>query len=227
MEPVPFAAVLLVAAPVVIASFLGIIAIAEVGHRRLLVPAEVTRTSAHVGCAVVAALLPLVLGRWAIVALGAGFAVLMAVSRRHQLLLGLHGVERRTWGEVAFPLGLVLPEAAGLPAVAYAAGALVLGIGDSAAGVIGRRWGRHGYRSWGGSKSLEGSIAMWVVTALVASLVLAAYPPTPGRFVVAVVVTATVCSAVEAALGYGLDNLALPLVASLTLVWTSGTISTV
>ncbi|OAA54286.1 cytidylyltransferase [Niveomyces insectorum RCEF 264] len=56
--------------------------------------------------------------------------------------------------------------------VGMVAGVVCVGLGDAAASLVGRRWGRHKWR-WGGGKSLEGSAAFAaaVVTGLVAARV--------------------------------------------------------
>ena len=80
---------------------------------------------------------------------------------------------------------------------AACAGLLVLAWGDAAAAVIGRRWGRHRYRAGDGWRSLEGSAAMLVFSAVaiaVAGVAVASragsHPYGPAR-VAAVAVVAT------------------------------------
>jgi phytol kinase len=201
---------------------LSVLAVGEVLHRARGVDAEVTRTGVHVVTACVAAVLPFFVGRWFIVGLGVCFAVAMAASRATGFLGGVHDVSRRTWGEVAFPLGIALPAALGVARPAYVFGVLVLGLGDSAAGVVGRRWGRHQFHSWGGNKSWEGSSSMCAVAIALGLVALRGSDVGLGSVALAVATTAVVCTFAEAELGWGLDNLVLPILGAVTLSMTSG-----
>lgn len=51
------------------------------------------------------------------------------------------------------------------PAIVNAA-LLYLALGDAAAAIIGKRWGRHPYAIWGSTKTLEGSLAGMTVAVL-------------------------------------------------------------
>lgn len=93
------------------------------------------------------------------------------------------------------------------PAVAALAMADLV-LGDAAAALIGRRFGR---RYWRG-KSLEGSAACFVVCALAGRWIL---PDAP----VAAAVSALVATLVEAAPKPVDDNLAVPLATAAALVW--------
>ncbi|NLF02121.1 MAG: phosphatidate cytidylyltransferase [Anaerolineales bacterium] len=93
--------------------------------------------------------------------------------------------------------------------------------GDALAAIVGRRIGRHPYTVGRNTRSLEGSLAMflsaWVAT-LAPLLVLA---PTPFSAPVAVAVaaaTALGATVVEAVSPWGIDNLTVPAVSALILV---------
>ena len=75
-----------------------------------------------------------------------------------------------TWFGIAVTIMLSL----GLPRLACIAAVLTLGLGDPAAALIGKRWGRH--RLWK-RKSLEGSLGFLVVSFVAVSLWFAAFLP--------------------------------------------------
>jgi uncharacterized protein (TIGR00297 family) len=104
-----------------------------------------------------------------LVVLGASTVGLAFAVERRLIPAILEGNRARDYGFVGFALGLWI--AAGLfwpDRHAVAAGALTLGLADSAAAVIGARWGRHRVRSSGVERSLEGALAFAVVAFLVA-----------------------------------------------------------
>ncbi|MFA7117699.1 MAG: hypothetical protein WC159_02890 [Sphaerochaetaceae bacterium] len=82
-------------------------------------------------------------------------------------------------------------------------GVLVMGYGDSLAAIIGQKWGKDRLPWFFHLKSYQGTIAMFLVSLVVACLVL-------GNFAGALVV-ALVASVVEAITPYGLDNMSVPL----------------
>jgi phytol kinase len=95
-----------------------------------------------------------------------------------------------------------------------AAGIIPMAFGDAAASLVGQKIGRHQYNLFA-KKSLEGSIAMFVVCflSLLVSLLFFAYlyPLSVLNFVVAALGVATVATTCEALTPKGLDNLTVPL----------------
>jgi phytol kinase len=94
--------------------------------------------------------------------------------------------------------------------------------GDALAAVLGRRIGQHRYTVARSTRSLEGSavmfLASWVAT-LVALVLLAPEPLGPAAAVGAAAATALAATAVEAVSPWGIDNLTVPAVSALVLVW--------
>lgn len=99
-------------------------------------------------------------------------------------------------------------------------GVICVGLGDAAASLVGRRWGRHKW-FWSGGKSIEGSVAFATAVALALSAAKAwlriggwvgnnndAWVQTAWKAVVA----ATMASLTEAVLTGGNDNVVVPVV---------------
>lgn len=129
----------------------------------------------------------------------------------------LHGVARRSLGEFAFVGGVALAFAlAHHDFAAYAVAILTLALGDAAAALVGRRFGRHPYAVGHARKSFEGSAAFFAVAVLVCAL-------TPGAASVAAVAAfALVTTLAEALAGDGFDNAAIPVAGLLVLRLLSG-----
>lgn len=105
-----------------------------------------------------------------------------------------------------------------------AAGVMALTWGDALAAIVGKNYGRHHYTIFGTTRSIEGSLAMFVASFIAMFLVLAY---TPGTFIayaapwltvqqaaLAALVGAALATLAEALTPRGLDNLTVPLVAS-------------
>ena len=175
--------------------------------------AETTRRLTHVACGGVAAIFPLYLELADVIVLGAISTIVLVWTSVRGSLLSVHGVARPTIGALVFPVGGVLAALVvwDRPA-ALAYGMLVLALADPAAGVTGKLVGGLGWRVFGGRKTVAGSLAFFGVAALL-GIVFAL--PTGSVPVVAVLTVALLLTLIEGSLGYGLDNLLLPLLAGL------------
>lgn len=194
------------------AALLGLFAVAQRFWRRGA-STEATRLGVHVAGASAAATFPLYLALPDVVFLGMSFTGFLAVTWARGWIRSVHGVRRPTVGALVFPGGLT--GAALLtwshPA-AYSFGALVLALADPAAHLIG-----HDMRSWswsvpGGTKSTAGSVAFFAVALILACLFGRAWGTTA---LFPVVLVCFLLTALEGALGYGLDNLPVPIAAAM------------
>jgi phytol kinase len=167
--------------------------------------------------AVCAAFLPLVLGFDEIAMLGLLFAALMATSQRLGVFTAIHDVSRRTYGEVLFPLGIAVLALACSSPMPFAYGVLVLGLGDGLAALVGERFGRRRVPLFQTRKTLWGTGSFLVVCFLVGVVLLTATGVASAYALLASALMALALTPVELALTYGLDNVALPLVAGLLL----------
>jgi dolichol kinase len=143
-----------------------------------------------------------------------------AVSLRYNLLRGIERGVKTDLGTVYFPVSFVICIAAFFQSdyrVAAAAGIIPMALGDAAAAIVGRTAGRHPYTLLGARKSVEGSAAMFVVTALsvFATLLIPAFHVSVGAAALVAAVLAVVATALEAVGKNGLDNLTVPVVCSI------------
>ena len=197
------------------AFFIGLLASAEAATRRWKIDPEHSRKLVHVTSGMAAAALPLVMSFSAVVVLTLLFVPFMAVSRRIGLFPAVHGVERATFGEVYFPLGVLLVAALFPDRLLYAFGVLVMGISDAAASTVGQRWGSRAYSVGSATKTYAGSAAFFATAFVLglAALALGQDRFGPTAVAVALAVAAAV-TLVEAVSGGGLDNVVLPVVAA-------------
>jgi dolichol kinase len=133
-------------------------------------------------------------------------------TRSRHLLTSVHGIQRVTVGALVFPIGLLLAVLLGWghpAAIAYAA--LVLGAADPAAALAGKHLKGVGWRVLGGYKTVAGTLAFAAVTVAIGLLIGVGAGDVR---VVAVLGAAGVLALIEGSLGYGLDNVPVPAVAS-------------
>jgi dolichol kinase len=191
---------------------LGLFALSELAGRHGL-PTETTRRVVHVTGAGTAALFPIYLGLPEVVVLAVAFTLFLGWTRVRGSLASVHAVARPTLGAVVFPVGLLLAAVAVWaqpPAFSYAA--LVLAFADPLASVVGQRFASPSWRVGGGRKSALGSVGFFAVAFILGM----AFALAAGNgAILAVAAVAGVLALVEATLGYGLDNLFIPVVAGL------------
>lgn len=194
----------------------GIFAGAEYAHRRFRLDAEVTRKVTHVAGGILALFLPLFFrSHWTVLILGVLFFLLLIATKRMAIMRSVHDVERSTNGEIYFPLALAFTYlAASLSDTFqfYPAAILALTLGDTAAWLVGKRYGTHHYHMFGDRKSVEGSIGMAFTCTAIVLVVMFVHDPRAAALSMVIAPFAGMLGAVlEAISPRGTDNLTVPL----------------
>lgn len=194
------------------AAFLALFIAVEIAQRKFRMQSEYTRKIAHVGSGFLVYLMPTVLSRNEIMLLAVIFLVFLSITKASGLLSSIHRVDRKTLGELFFPLSIGVSAFLFLPqdSSAFQFGALVLGVSDAAGGLIGSFLGKHKIAFFGKKKSWEGTTAFFVATFLIGLLVTKGSVPLYSN-----IITALLLSCVELMLTFGFDNLLLPIVSGL------------
>ncbi|WP_099827918.1 hypothetical protein [Oceaniglobus indicus] len=179
--------------------------------------AEVQRKLVHIGTGLYALTLPwLFADRWPVFMLVALTLVVMGVLRLPAIRSGLgatlHGVERQSWGDIllALAVGTVFLLSQG-ESILYILPIAVLALADAAAALTGSRYGRGFFQVEEGRKSIEGSVAFFMVT-LILSMVCLLLLTQVGRanVIVLSILVAAFGTLVEADSWRGFDNFFLP-----------------
>lgn len=181
--------------------------------------AEALRKLLHVGMGFVTLAFPWVFAAtWPVLVLAVTFVVGLSVLKKSAALRRrfggvIEGVGRVSRGEIYFPLGvgLVFLCSAG-DALLFCIPVLILTLADTAAALIGRRYGRHGYAIVAGEKTVEGSVAFFAVAFLSTHIPLLVFTET-GRVESLLIGLALglEVTLLEAVAWDGLDNLFIPL----------------
>ncbi len=200
-------------------SILGLFALSEGLLRSLGLKPETTRKMAHVGSSIAVVLMPEFLFGWEIAIMASLFLLLLLVTKRFNLLRGIHGVARKTIGEFTFPLGVLLATIVLLDdhKQAFQIGFLVLGIADTMA-EFGGKWKK--LRAWkimGQEKSLGGWISFAIATTLILIPYVEGLPP--NTMLAILLVMPLALATLESVQVYGIDNLTLPTCTGLLWMW--------
>jgi phytol kinase len=201
-----------------IAMLLVIMAAVKILGSRYGWSAELQRKSVHVATGLYALTLPLTFSeRWPVLVLMGAAGAVMLVLRLPRFAdrgLGstLHGVERKSYGELllAVSVGFIFWFSLDNP-VLYVLPITVLTLSDAAAALIGTRYGRRLFEVEAGTKSLEG-VAMFFLVTWIVAMVLLLLMTEIGRANVVLLsfVIAAFGALVEADSWRGFDNLFVP-----------------
>lgn len=190
----------------------AILGLGETIRRRAGLPVDFTRKVVHVGVGlwIVPTLMLFQDWRWAIVP-PATFVLLNLVSYRTSLVGAMEEADKRNLGTILFPMAFIVLIAWFWPKArpdVVAGGILVLALGDAAAALVGRRLGRHRYRVGGSTRSLEGTGAMVVMSAVALFAATSLFPSAVS--VPALLGVACLAGVLEAVSVWGIDNLVVP-----------------
>ena len=203
--------------------FAGLIGLVEILARRTSMPPEWTRKLVHLGGGLGCLLFPLLVENpLTVLFLALCFGGVFWIAERKRWLLCLCRVSRQSRGSTYYPFAIaalfwLTAERYGL----YLSSVLVLTVSDTAAALVGSRYGRIRYRTGGvdDRKSLEGSLIFWLLSFLAVFLPLALRGDAGlAQALWAAFLTATLLTAVEAVSTRGSDNLYVPLLASFMLL---------
>jgi len=196
-------------------SFLVLFVIIELLQKRIFTHINWARKATHVGSGILSFVLPDFLSPLQIMLLATIFVVTLFVSKQKKIL-HLHSVKRQTYGEVYFPITIILLAWFFIPTVegklhfgAFKYAILILTFCDTFAELIGNVLPLKKLSVFGQTKSIGGSLG-FMLTAIVISLLF--IPNLPLAFAVFIALILTI---VELLSIKGSDNITVPIAASL------------
>ncbi|MEP7117943.1 MAG: hypothetical protein ABI880_10195 [Acidobacteriota bacterium] len=187
--------------------------------RRRSQPApELTRKAVHIGMGAIGSALPWLFdATWPVLVLCAGmaasFLALKLLARRSELGVAMHDIGRDSRGDLYFALSVaVLWLLAAGDRLLYMVPMLVLTLGDAMAALVGKRYGRRYFDDQRTGKTLEGSMALFVVAfaSVQLPLMLAARVAALDGLLMASTM-ALLVTLLEAMAWHGLDNVLVPI----------------
>lgn len=191
----------------------ALLLLAEWLRKQGWVEVEYTRKLVHLGGGVVVYFLPHVFAsHWPVLALAAVFLAITALSQRYGKLSSVHGVERISVGAWVYPISVyALFVLARGDALRFQIPILILAFSDAFGAIVGKTYGLVKYKVMDQLRSLEGSIAFFVVAFLVTHIPLLLSGQT-GRLeaVLIAAILALLATCFEAISLGGSDNVLIP-----------------
>lgn len=200
------------------------IGIAEGLRRAFKWPAEFTRKFIHIAVGMWSVGTALLFtSKWFAIIPPLSFVALNYISYRRNTFAAMESEDKSNLGTVYFPLAfaIIILLTFDVSKALMVAALMPLMWGDAFAAIIGKRWGRRKYTFAGSTRSIEGSIAMFVFSFVSVFIVLMLMEQLRGvdvlwAFVFALV-TAAAATLVESISLRGLDNLIVPAVSLVSL----------
>lgn len=146
------------------------------------------------------------------------FVIVNYISYKQQIFKSMErNSEQNSLGTVYYAISLLILSlitfSEGYSSTIGLVGIMVMGYGDGLAAVIGQAYGKHKYTVLGATKSMEGTLAMFLSSFIVTLLILH-FGSIPNVFLLAFVI-AIIATIIESLSFAGLDNLTVPLLTSL------------
>lgn len=211
--------------PVIICMILGLMYGVRCLATHFELSSEMQRKMIHVAVGIASLFFPFIFSNYLPVFVLIACAILlmlfMRLSRSRESGLGtvIHSVSRPSYGEIYLSLAIaILFFRSQENPVLYVLPLMVITLSDTASALIGKAYGRVRFAVKEGIKSLEGSIAFFMVTLICSMVVLLLMSDTPRvNVIVLSFLIAAFCTLVEADSWHGLDNLFVPIGAHLLL----------
>lgn len=180
--------------------------------KSIVVCKKPARKLTHTITGIISCTFPLYLTSTQICVMSGIFVLLMTIAKLRKMLV-LNNIERTTWGEVYFPAGIGICAYLCIPqhVYAYFVGILCLTFADTTANIIGNLKPLRVIKIGSQKKSLGGLIACIIMTAIIFLLFI---PLTSSSWYL-IPITAITVGLVEVISVYGLDNLTVPVTASI------------
>ncbi len=216
----------IITAFILVAVFILLLLIGEYFRKTEALKGESARKFVHAFTGTWAALWPAFLDLKSIAVLTVSAALIAVFLRRYNIFRSVYSVRRLSMGEVLIGIGLSVAALLADNGAVFSSAVLIIAWSDSAAALVGQKYGKkNSFKILSSKKSLIGSAAFFVSSVIVLmSYMYYTVGPTmlsaPDQFIGALLlssIVATGLTIVELVGVYGMDNLTIPLFATLVL----------
>lgn len=194
--------------------FLFLFSFVEILSRKYKPKSELSRKFIHIVSGVAVAGLPLILTFREIQFLSALFILFMIISKNINIYKSIHSVERKTLGEIYFPISVLLLATFFPNTFIFSYGLLVMAFSDGFASLFGQKFGIKKYKIIS-EKSFIGSYVFFVTTFIITFLLLQLLSFNAYDVFLISLIFSIILTFCEAVLGFGIDNLIIPLLAAI------------
>jgi phytol kinase len=186
----------------------------ELLWRAKVIRGESARKLVHIIVGSFVAFWPYFMGWREIQLMSLAFLVVVILSQQLSVFHAVHAVQRKTWGEVFFAVGIGAAAFVQPPPIIFTAAILHMALADGAAALVGKRFGLlHEYRVGNYTKTLPGTCAFWVVsTGIVVATIMVGRAEFGWPLWPLITLLPILAALVENIAPWGTDNLFVPLV---------------
>ena len=211
---------------ILVLGFLLLVLIGEYFRKNNILKGENARKFVHAFAGTWGALWPVFLDLRSIAVLMGLGSIAAIVLRKLSIFRSIYGVRRLSAGEILIGLGLALSALLANNGAVFSSAVLIIAWSDSAAAFFGLRYGKNNtYKVLGSKKSVIGSLAFFVstVVVLMSYMYYTLGPSMLGNFdqlvgALGLSIFISTCLTVVEIIGvYGVDNLTIPLFATIVL----------
>lgn len=199
---------------------LGVLLYSEYLWRKKKLNGEQLRKFVHVLVGIFVAFWPLFMSWRTIQLISIAFLVVIFLSRRYKLFHALLSVKRKSYGDIAFAVGIGLSATLTESSTIFAVAILHMAVADGLAALIGAKFGKNWrYKVFGQEKTVVGSMAFWLISLFILGIGLL-FTSTGSSFdsyTLALIVVPPALTLVENLINHGFDNIAIPLACVLLL----------
>lgn len=200
-------------------AILCLILLAEKMRRDHHLKPEVTRKFVHISVGSFIAFWPFFMPHWMVYLACLAFVTVIVMSRYFGYFRSIHSVERKTWGDLLFPIGIAITMAIAQTDWIFAVAILHMSLADGTAALVGEKWGgKHAYKVFGFKKTILGNLSFGLVSVLImACLVWGVDAGFSNLGFSALIWIPLIATFLEAVSVKGSDNLVVPIVLSIML----------
>jgi dolichol kinase len=178
-------------------------------YRKYRISAELTRKAVHVLASFAVVLMTFFLNLNDIAIISALFLIFFVVTRKKYIWKSLFQIERKSYGEITFTVGVILARLIAQDEKIFVSAVLIMGVSDTVAAAVGQSYDKV-HKLFNTPKTVEGSIGFFLTTVFI--LALFGVPHVHTALGIAAIITIA-----ELVSKDGLDNITIPLAASLLL----------
>lgn len=201
-----------------LAGVLLILVVAEALWRLGILRGESQRKLVHICTGSFIASWPWLMSWRAIQIIGILMAVVVAANRLLPVLHFSERIRRKSYGDVVFALAVFAAAALTVNKIYFAIAILHMSLADGLAALVGKKYGRYWrYKVFNQTKTVIGSMTFWFTSFCVLGVGLLFQATSTYDYILALIFLPPILTAVENFMVWGLDNLAVPLVALLAL----------
>ncbi|MEI7603471.1 MAG: hypothetical protein WCJ19_00450 [bacterium] len=205
---------------IAILSIFGVIIFIGELSSKFIFNAFISRKLSHMACGGIIASLPYFLDKCWSIALLSSLIIIVILTKVLKVFKNIEGPEKENWGTLYFPLGALFSLLLfwSINPLIFSGSILILGFADSSAAIIGKKYGKRNYAA---KKTLEGSLAFYVVSCLIClivSMISNSFVLIQFDQLAIVIGGSLVLTIVEAINIKGLDNLSIPAIGGLILL---------